>query len=146
MSGYTSAAAFLADLRLRLDAFGPEIGVMVVEGPDVGKLVRTVYARLRDAGAEISEQEWRCLVAETPDESDMCQGKDLVNAIHFWLRKQYSLPADVKPVTICRLLRASLWRTDFSGDGRWDGGFRNGRAPPVAVSCPEAQTGSYSAM
>jgi hypothetical protein len=88
---------------------------------DADKLARTAYARLREAGIGISEQEWRILVAETPDDPDMCQGKDLINAIHFWLRREHSLPSDVKPVTICRLLRTSLWRTDLSA---WSVGRR----------------------
>jgi hypothetical protein len=86
---------------------------------DVEKLMRTIYARLGEIG--VSLDDWLKLVDETPDDLDMCHGKDLVRAFYWSLKQRHTLPADISPLAIQRLMRFSLWKRDLE---RWSVGRR----------------------
>ncbi|MGY5120993.1 hypothetical protein ACWC2H_34965 [Streptomyces sp. 900105755] len=70
------------------------------------------FTRLVDAmhskvSSVIDFNEWRKLVADTPEDIGMCQGKDLVRALAFLLKSEYRVDgASVEMVV--RIIRASL--------------------------------------
>jgi hypothetical protein len=73
---------------------------------EVDKLYRTIHGRIRESG--LTESEFRRRAQAMPNDYRMCKGKDLVRAIHFVLRKDYHVGADVTPEVIARMLRFGL--------------------------------------
>lgn len=70
---------------------------------DLGKLIRAMHTKVAD---EIGASEWLKLVEQTPRDSGMCHGKDLVRALSFLLRENYRV--EVTAESLARMMRSAL--------------------------------------
>ncbi|NEC06151.1 hypothetical protein [Streptomyces sp. SID7909] len=79
---------------------------------DLGKLTRAMHTKVAN---KIDLSEWVKLVEETPEDSGMCHGKDLVRAISFLLKGNYRV--DVTAESLARMMRSGLTSELLEG---WD--------------------------
>lgn len=75
-------------------------------------LNRAIYSRVREE-INMSIEEWNKRVQETPDDVDMCHGKDLLGGIFFALKKNHNIDDDVEVKTISRLLRTGVRKSEL---------------------------------
>ncbi|MFC8937181.1 hypothetical protein ACFT1B_03450 [Streptomyces griseoincarnatus] len=70
---------------------------------DLGKLIRAMHTKVAD---EVGVSDWVKLVEQTPEDSGMCHGKDLVRALSFLLKVSYRV--EVTADSIVRMMRSGL--------------------------------------
>ncbi|WP_405990801.1 hypothetical protein [Streptomyces sp. NBC_00986] len=77
------------------------------------RLVDAMHSKVSDV---VSFNDWRALVAESPDDMGMCHGKDLLRSVAYVLKSEYRV-ADMTSDLLARLMRAHL-----TGDylEKWD--------------------------
>ncbi|MEQ6025507.1 hypothetical protein SOM70_23345 [Streptomyces salinarius] len=80
---------------------------------DFAKLVDAMHSKVSDV---ISFNDWRTLVAESPDDMGMCHGKDLLRSVAHVLRSDYRVP-DMTSDLLARMMRAHLSREYL---GKWE--------------------------
>lgn len=81
--------------------------------PLVPKIYQTVLARLKRAGVSITPAEWKALMDGAPNESWVCNGKDLVAAVQMVLRKHYKMDHRISKDTIVGMMRLSVDDAQF---------------------------------
>lgn len=70
---------------------------------DLPKLIRAMHTKVAE---EIDASEWPKLVEQTPVDSGMCHGKDMVRALSFLLREIYRVEASAE--SLARMMRSAL--------------------------------------
>jgi len=81
---------------------------------DEEKLSIVVGRKLRSQGVSVDLD---ALVAKTPPDDRMCNGKDLLRAMRFILRGKYKVPTDINDTVLCKMLRLAVSDTEFES---WD--------------------------
>jgi hypothetical protein len=118
-----SLARPLGRIRIAAQPFGVDLDLSNLDfakywdkasrSPMVDKLHTSIFTRLRNAGVGISKSGWEDLIAETPDESIVCNGKDLIQAAQMILRTHYKMSHKVSADMMTSMIRLSLDERHF---------------------------------
>lgn len=81
--------------------------------PMIDKLHASMLTRLRKAGIDMTKERWEELIAGTPDDLMVCNGKDLIEAAQMILRTRYRMSHKITTEMMTSMIRLSLDQQHF---------------------------------
>ncbi|WP_147458828.1 hypothetical protein [Micromonospora sp. BL4] len=119
-----SLAVPLGRIRMAAEPLGVDLGFDSIDlskywfrkerTADVAKLKRVISDKLNANG--VSRLDWESRLADTPEDPDICNGKDLIRATRLILNYYYGLDREVTETILTRMIRIAMTEDAFS---RW---------------------------